>query len=145
VLYDESAEDVGGSHVSSVRGRSGNCSTVVGLIVDEGSDGLWKLIVGDENQYVRTGPHYPNSSTNFDSQDPAYTKHCGGGCLFDLSKDPFEAKDVAAFFPQKVAAMVKRVEALEATAFNPIRGQDSGLACQVAEHTWGDFWGPFLP
>ena len=33
--------------------RQGNCSSVVGLIVDEGEDGLWKLITGDENQ-VRT-------------------------------------------------------------------------------------------
>ena len=33
--------------------RQGNCSSVVGLIVDEGVDGLWKLITGDENQ-VRT-------------------------------------------------------------------------------------------
>ena len=146
VLYDESSEDEGGSHFSSVRGRSGNCSTVVGLIVDEGSEGgLWKLLLGDESQYVGTGPRYPNSSTNFDSQDPVYTKHCGGGCLFDLTKDPFEAHDVAAVFPQKVATMVRRVEELEASAFNPIRGRDDGLACQVAEHKWGDFWGPFLP
>lgn len=48
--------------------RQGNCSSVIGLIVDEGADGLWKLITGDENQYVWTGPHYPNSSTDFDSQ-----------------------------------------------------------------------------
>lgn len=48
--------------------RQGNCSSVIGLIVDEGEDGLWKLLTGDEKQYVWTGPHYPNSSTDFDSQ-----------------------------------------------------------------------------
>lgn len=29
----------------------GNCATAVGLIVED-DDGLWKLITGDENQYV---------------------------------------------------------------------------------------------
>lgn len=77
-LYDESE---GSSAWSDVSGRAGNCSTVVGLIIDEGKGGLWKLLLGDEQQYSWTGPHYPNKTTNFDSQDPIYTKHCGNGCL----------------------------------------------------------------
>ena len=45
--------------------ESGRCTTVSGLIVDEGaSAGLWKLLTGDVQQAEYQGPHYPNSSTN---------------------------------------------------------------------------------
>jgi hypothetical protein len=42
----------------------GKCTSVNGLIVDEGANGLWKLLTGDVAQDVYTGPHYPNSTTN---------------------------------------------------------------------------------
>jgi hypothetical protein len=59
--------------------KTGNCTTVSGIIVDQrsradgvsaadGVPGLWKLLTGDESQYVDVGPYYPNSTTNFDSQ-----------------------------------------------------------------------------
>ena len=78
--------------------RQGNCSTVAGIIVDQrqqqqkqpatvtagdsggSSGGLWKLIQGDESQYVDTGPHYPNSSTNFNSQVVVVATSCWECC-----------------------------------------------------------------
>lgn len=125
--------------------REGNCSSVIGLIVDEGDDGLWKLITGDEKQYVWTGPHYPNSSTDFNSQDPVYTKHCGNtGCLFNLEADPFEKEDLAWAFPEKAQQMVARIEELERSAFNPDRGTTDPRACEAALGRWQGFWGYWL-
>jgi hypothetical protein len=51
---------------------------------------------------VDVGPHYPNSSTNFDSQAAEYVLHCGDGCLFELESDPIERHDLAAAMPAKV-------------------------------------------
>ena len=48
--------------------RQGNCSSVVGLIVDEGEDGLWKLITGDENQ-VRTSKYFELLAEAFRAKD----------------------------------------------------------------------------
>ena len=74
-----------------------NCTTVSAIIVDD-ADGLWKLITGDEKQYVTTGPHYPNSTTNFNSQDPQWTGHCANGCttatstlFWTISHDDFSS------------------------------------------------------
>ena len=113
--------------------------------MDEGPDsGLWKLILGDESQYIWTGPNYPNITTNFDSQNPVYTKHCGNGCLFELRSDPFERVDLAQQEYQRVAKMTKKLEMAERTAFNPHRGRTDPRACQAARDR-GNFWGPFLP
>lgn len=123
----------------------GNCTTVTGLIVDEGANGLWKLMTGDEKQYVGTGPHYPNSTTDFDSQDPIFIKHCGNGCLFNLNEDPLEKNNLAESMPEKVATLHKKLEKYEKTAFNPHRGKTDPAACQAAIHKYGGFWGPFIP
>ena len=48
------------------------------MIVDEGDKGLWKLLTGDVEQDVYTGPHYPNASTNEISA--TFVGHCGNGC-----------------------------------------------------------------
>lgn len=116
-----------------------------GLIVDEGEDGLWKIITGDEKQYAWTGPHYPNSSTDFNSQDTSYTKHCGAtGCLFNLLEDPSEKQDQSWAFPGKANEMVKKVEQLELTAFNPHRGTTDPRACEAALGRWVGFWGYWI-
>ena len=133
----------GTSGESSTADPQQNCTTVATLIVDEESH-LWKLITGDEKQYVGTGAEYPNASTNFESQDPRYVRHCGDGCLFDLRADPLERDDVAAAYPLTVRALTAKLAAYEASAFNPDRGKDDGTACKVGLGLYGGFWGPFL-
>jgi len=58
-------------------------------------------------------------------------------------EDPFEAKDVAWAFPDKVRTMISQIEALELTAFNPHRGSTDPRACERALAR-GNFWGPWL-
>jgi hypothetical protein len=54
-----------------------------GAILGGGRGGyLWKLLTGDVEQDVYTGPHFPNSSTDFVSAK--FVRHCQDGCLFDL-------------------------------------------------------------
>ena len=122
----------------------GNCTTAVGLIVDD-ADGLWKLITGDESQYYVTGPHYPNASTTTDSQNAAYTKHCGNGCLYNLRVDPMEKEDLSGSEPGMMARLWTKLEEYEATAFNPHRGTVDPEACITAATKWGGFWGPWMP
>jgi hypothetical protein len=62
----------------------GRCTTVSGLIVDEGAAGLWKLLTGDVQQDVYMGPHYPNSST--DEISATFVGHCGNGCLYNIKE-----------------------------------------------------------
>ena len=40
-----------------------------------------------------------------------FVGHCSDGCLFELRSDPLEANDVAAKFPDRVAAMRKKIMA----------------------------------
>lgn len=67
-----------------VERSTGNCTTVSGVIVDEGAGGLWKLVTGAEEQYSQTGPTYPNASTTVDTRAPQFTRDCNRGCLFNL-------------------------------------------------------------
>merc|ERR1712087_935210 len=110
-----------------------------------GSDGkLWKLIVGDESQYVETGEYYPNITTGtFDSQAAEYVRHCGYGCLFEIRGDPLEQTDLAADMPEKVDELRKRTEQYVLTSFNPNRGKPQPAACAAAE-AYGGFWGPWV-
>eukprot|EP00038_Savillea_parva_P020803 m.32546 g.32546 ORF g.32546 m.32546 type:complete len:730 (-) comp4898_c0_seq1:218-2407(-) len=133
---------LGGADKAAPPPTEGRCTTVSGLIVDEGESGLWKLLTGDVQQDIYTGPHYPNSSTNEVSQN--FVGHCGDGCLFELRSDPLEANDVAAANPERVASMRKKLMAYEDTAFNPHRGTDDPMACELAMGKYGGFWGPFV-
>lgn len=122
----------------------GSCSTVVGLISDE-DNGLWKVILGDESQYVGVGPAYPNTSTpGFDSQSKQYVRNCGHGCLFELRSDPTENNDLAQQLPEKVDALRARIETYAASSFNPQRGRTDPAACDYAVKEYGGFWGPFI-
>ena len=141
--YDDSAAYAAAPALGAPTGA--RCSTLSGIIVDEGGGKpLWKLLMGDEKQYVKTGPHYPNITTNFDSQAPAYTGHCGGGCLFDLRADPFENNDLAAAHPRKVAELFAKVDAYARSAFNPHRGKVDPAACETGLTVHGGFWGPWI-
>ena len=132
----------------------GNVSTVVqGLIMDEGADGLWKLLVGATTMDGWTGPRYPNTSTpsNAFNFSRAWTGDCGdSGCLFRLDHDPGEHEDVAVRFPQRLADMLSALSALNRSSFSPRRGPGEAdravvaAACDAAAERHGGFWGPFM-
>jgi arylsulfatase I/J len=121
----------------------GNCTTVSAIIVDEGPNGMWKLLTGDVEQDMYTGPHYPNSTTNEISND--FVGHCADGCLYNLMADPLETTDLASQMPAKVAELRTKIEKYESTAFNPKRGGTDPKSCNNALGKYGGFWGPFLP
>lgn len=120
----------------------GKCTTVSGLIVDEGTGGLWKLLTGDVHQAVYTGLHFPNSSTDELSQ--SFVSHCANGCLYNLKEDPLERHDLSEKMPSRLRKLHLKLEEYEATAFNPHRGSIDPLACEYAVKKYGGFWGPFL-
>lgn len=122
----------------------GNCSIVAGIIADDGDGKLWKLIMGDEKQYVGTGEFYPNSTTgDFDSQDDRYTRQCGGGCLYEIVSDPLEDRDLADAMPEKLEELRGLADGYVKTAFFPNRGSPDPKACAAAK-SYGGFWGPWV-
>ena len=52
-----------------------------------------KLLTGEVDEAVYTGPHWPNVST---SMAGWYKQQCADGCLYDLDDDPLETTDLAA-------------------------------------------------
>ena len=113
---------------------------------------LFKLLLGAPDrqhtidQYVRTGPDWPNISSRLVPLD--HFKTCGrtasDGCLFELIADPYEQTNLAATLPARFAAMLARVEALQPTVYSPVRETTaSPRACEVAA-SQGGYWGPFL-
>ena len=135
---------VGGDEIAPLPSfGKGRCTTVSGVIVDEGAaGGLWKLLTGDVQQAVHTGPHYPNATT--DEISASFVGHCADGCLYNLRDDPLELHDLAPTMPAKAAALRAKVEAYETSAFNPKRGKINPAACDKALGQYGGFWGPFL-
>jgi len=123
-------------------GDAGRCTTVSGLIVDERSKsgGLWKLLTGEVDEAVYTGPHWPNVST---SMAGWYKQQCADGCLYDLDDDPLETTDLAADSVDTVARLHAKLSAYEASAFNPHRGSSDPKSCETAVQQYGGFWGPW--
>lgn len=120
-------------------GDKGRCTTVSGLIVDEGDQGMWKILTGSLQESAWFGPEYPNASTNYNPED--LITNCDPACLYNITEDPFEYNDLAAVQPTRVAAMMKRLEAVVGTAFNPHRGGEDPAACAAVKERYGGFWG----
>ena len=135
--YDE---DMDGTKIAGPPAE-GKCTTMAGIIVVQG-DAMWKLLTGDVEQDMFTGPHYPNKTTDEISNN--FVGHCAGGCLFNVAADPQERYDLAASMPDKVAELYAMVVAHEATAFNPIRGKTDPQSCISALGEYKGFWGPFI-
>ena len=120
-----------------------------GIIVDEGDEGLWKVLIGGVSMDYMTGPHFPNDTT-------AWTAHnspeqlfldCGEACLWRIDQDPTENEDLSKDPAnlERIQKMKTAAEAANATTFSPNRGTTDRLACTTAQGKWGNFWGPFLP
>jgi arylsulfatase I/J len=121
---------------------------VSGLIVDEGKDGLWKVL--QESIVPMSGwqgPVWPNATTTeFQKQ---IDRSCGGanGCLYRIDVDPTEHKNVAQEPANagRLKNMKQLLQRMNATTFSPDRGQvDFEASCGAAYHKWQGFWGPFL-
>jgi len=124
---------------------NGPSTSVNGIIMDEGADGVWKLLVNEIPMSVWTGPSFPNMT----SPDMVHTPenlfaHCGDGCLFNLTADPSERTDLAADFPDLLKKLRDRAGYWNSTVFSPVRGSPQRSACTTAQTTHQNFWGPFL-
>jgi len=140
---------------------------------------------GHTGQSGWQGVHYPNASTDTccfnngprdctstrvgppDPCPPNGDTDCNAGCLYEVRSDPTEHKPLHTLYPEKVQAMIKRIEELKETAFTPVRCSidacDDGYgniacgaaaagggsscadprACEAANRN-GGFWGPFI-
>ena len=54
-----------GDEIEQTHALKGKCTTVSGLIWHHPEGVLWKIITGVVQQACYTGPHYPNTSTNY--------------------------------------------------------------------------------
>ena len=91
-------------------------------------------------------PVWPNSSSHIIPD--VHPKVCGRsphtGCMFNVFDDPTERRNLAAAQPARFAQMLARVDALQATVYSPVRGDNDPRACDAAISRYGGYWGPFL-
>ena len=104
--------------------------------------GDYKIITGNVEYGVWTGPQFPNTTTS--SKQIHVTAHCGDGCLFNIKEDPYEYENLATKMPDILAQMQKKLQKYQATYFNPNRGKIWPGACEAFFKIYGGFWGPFL-
>ena len=104
--------------------------------------GDYKIITGNVNFSVWTGPHSPNTTSKGSIQ---VIENCGDGCLFNIKTDPDEHNNLATKMPDVLADMQTKLKKYQATYFNPDRGKKWPEACTTAMNKYGGFWGPFLP
>jgi arylsulfatase A-like enzyme len=103
----------------------------------------YKLVTGVQAMNGWTGPTYPNTTGPQPTFVPlGWDFDCGAGCLFDIMLDPNEHVDLASSQPAVLASMQQLLASLNATYFNPNRGNPDPAACQQAVK-YGGFYGPF--
>ena len=112
------------------------------------------------------------NGAQFNFTDPKCIAECGRGCLYDLTHDEEERVDLARQQPERVEAMLARVDDYHRTAFLPERcvrseacpdpiqckggGCHDPAACEAAtgkykrcetvgrKEVCNSFWGPFV-
>jgi hypothetical protein len=112
------------------------------------------------------------NGAQFNFTDPECIAECGRGCLYDLTHDEEERVDLARQQPERVEAMLARVDDYHRTAFLPERcvrseacpdpiqckggGCHDPAACEAAtgkykrcetvggKEVCNSFWGPFV-
>lgn len=125
---------------------NGPKASVNGILVDRGTDGLWKLLVNEVPMAVWTGPTFPNTTDPADwTHSPENVwAHCGEGCLFAIDADESETTDLASLYPDIVAELKSKAAHANTTVFSPYRGKAHRSCCGHAQTTNKNFWGPFL-
>lgn len=119
-------------------------SQVQGFIADmrddNGSYGLWKLLLGHVSMAGWQSESFPNHTTgSFPVHD------CGHvGCLYELESDPTEHRDFASARPAVVAKLRAAIDAEQAAVFSPDRGRQDPQSCVTAMEKWAGFWGPWV-
>jgi arylsulfatase I/J len=117
-------------------------------VLTNASTGL-QLIIDDVGPDCWSGPHSPNASATCCGK----VVHCGRpgnksgkqGCLFNVVDDPGQHTDLAEAMPEVALALYKRLQEVNATAFQPDRGSFDKNACDVYQTKWRGFYGPWLP
>jgi arylsulfatase I/J len=113
--------------------------------------GDYKVITGGFSYFtpqLRPATHNNSGYIGMDGYWPGYglratvetqvrMRDCGHGCLFDITSDPNEERDLAAAMPSVAAEMTARLAELNKSLFLPDRGSESAVACEVAR---GGVW-----
>ena len=106
--------------------------------------GDYKILTGELHQACWTGPQYPNTTVP-ETKGTSIKEECGeSGCLYNVKDDPNEHMNLASKLPDKLKEMQAKLAAYQATYFNPDRGSFWPDACNIAIHTYGGFWGPYI-
>ena len=104
--------------------------------------GDYKILTGTVAQAGWTEQDHPNS--NSISASLPY-QSCGArGCLYNIKDDPEERTNLASTNRQDLRTMHTKLQAYQATHFDPYRGSVSPAACDAALGTHQGFWGPFI-
>ena len=101
--------------------------------------GHMKLLFGKQRFSFWQGPVYPNSSGPADS--PKFD--CGSGCLFNVSADPSEYRDLAALHPDTVASLTAIFRTRLATIYHPPETLQNLTACRSKVAELDGFLGPY--
>jgi len=98
--------------------------------------------------------YWPGYGIRPQIDEKVHFRDCRRGCLFDITSDPYETSDLgvkpgsgrASVEADKsmLAKMMARLAELNKGIYEPNRGNQSKLACDVAMHKWGGFYGPFI-
>lgn len=87
-----------------------------------------------------TGPRFPNRT----SQNVVWgTANCSTGCVFDVTADPTEHRDLARSQPALLALLTRKLVEAEASVWNPSRGRPAEQACRIMADAYYGHYGPF--
>ena len=132
----------------------------------------YKLVTGQIYDGVRTGPIYPNATSNWKEFGPAYIYDCGGdtsvlpsnpnygnpifvegegyegACLFNVFDDPYELNRLDTSTPEYATIALRLSERMEAitmtaTPLEPV-AELTNFACDYVTDYWGGWLGPWI-
>jgi len=114
--------------------------------------GKYKLVMGSDTSIL---PVKFGSRMTFDVHAVGYGlqavlntlkpgRDCRNGCLFNIVDDPNEDNELTHSYPEIVSKMMARLKDLNKSNFNPNRGRQTKLACNVAQNLYHGFYGPFI-
>ena len=111
--------------------------------------GNLKLVTGIQvAMTIFTGPQYPNSSTPYETEKVPYfdcsTPSKPYGCLFNLTADPTEHHDLALTRTEDALRLLRRLQNVSRTYFDPSRGTEDPRACVRMMGVNRGFFGPWL-